>query len=323
MSHPTRHTALIAGGAGFIGSHVTKRFHGAGYAVTVIDGFLEQTGGREENLFPIIANIKLINREIDRVDGLAAIVDQSDVIVDCMAWTSHLLALQDPIYDLTLNAESHLHLIRHVPDGADKKIIFLGSRGQYGKPPVATITEDTPMLPEDVQGIHKLAAESYYRVYAKLKNLNVASLRFPACFGVNQPTSGRDIGLIGGFIRDLLEGKSIEVYGRRRRRYFVYADDLAEVVFGLSTTPFCGFSAFNYSGMAMFLEDLANKLIEVVGRGSYKIQELPAEISHIDIGDADFSDQRLHAYLGEIQKTDQDDALSTTVAYFRGARRDN
>ena len=75
----------------------------------------------------------------------------------------------------------------------------------------ATITESTAMVPEDVQGIHKAAADHHFRVFAKLKRLNVLSLRFANCYGPNQPRAGEDIGLIGGFIRDALAGKTIVV----------------------------------------------------------------------------------------------------------------
>lgn len=317
MSIPTKQTALILGGAGFIGSQIVTKFYQAGYHVIAIDGLINQTGGRIANLNPMISEIQFLNSCIEDVCNLAELVAQSDVIVDCMAWTAHRLALLDPMYDLKLNAASHLHLIQHLPGIRNTKVIYLGSRSQYGNPKVKQITENTPMIPEDIQGIHKLTAESYYRVYTRLNGLNVVSLRFPNCFGENQPVSGDDIGLIGHFIRDLLSNRCVEIFGHRRKRYLVYVNDLAEVVVRLSRKQIAGFSAFNLSGYEILIEDLVKTLIELIGQGTYHLKDFPHEIKSIDIGNAQFSEAKLKATLGEIPKTDLRSALLATIAYFK------
>lgn len=315
MNTSTQKTALILGGAGFIGSQITKRFYEAGYDIIVLDGLLQRTGGRKKNLSSIISHIEFIQSNIEDVHNITEIAERSDIIIDCMAWTLHFLALSDPVYDLKLNAESHLYLLRHLKK--NKKIIYLGSRGQYGKPNVNEVTEDTPMVPEDIQGIHKLAAESYYRVSAKLNKINVISLRFPGCFGEKQPVSGNDIGLIGSFIRDIIQNKKIEVYGKKRKRSLVYVKDLAEVVFQLSMKNFIEFSAFNFCEYEVFIKDLVEILIELIGKGSYQIKEIPHEIKSIDIGNASISNSKLKNFLGEITITDLRSALLATIQYFK------
>lgn len=317
MDSNGKHTVLILGGAGFIGSNIAKRFYDVGCNVIVIDGLLNQTSGRRKNLKQIISDIQFIKSKIEDVHNLDEIVRQSDIIVDCMAWTSHHLALKEPIYDLKLNAESHLYLIQQLKKYHNIKIIYLGSRSQYGNPNISEITEDTPMVPDDIQGIHKLVAESYYRIYSKLYGLNVISIRFPNCFGKNQPTTGNDIGLVGSFIRDILASKIIEVYGIDRKRYLVYVKDLAEVVFKLSEKSFTDFKAFNLSGHEILIEELIKALIEIIGKGRYVKAEIPHEVKVIDIGSAKFSDVKLQRFLGGIPKTNLKAALCKTVSYFK------
>ncbi|MBK9779898.1 MAG: NAD-dependent epimerase/dehydratase family protein [Anaerolineales bacterium] len=307
--------ALIAGGAGFLGSHIAKSFYHAGYKVVVMDGLLDGSGGNERNLQPIRNDIHFAQLDVRDAGTIADTIRASDVIVDCMAWTSHRKALQDPIYDLHLNAESHLHLLKHLHSG--QKIVYLGSRSQYGIPDVSVINEETSMVPVDIQGIHKLAAESYYRVYSRLKNLNVISLRFPNCFGENQPTQGEDVGLVGGFIRDLLDRKLVEVFGSRRRRALVYAPDLAEVVLRLSRTPISGFSAFNIKGKDIHIKSLVEMLIELIGHGAYQLTPLPADITAIDVGNAVFDNTKLGEVIEEIPLTDLREALTVTIKYFK------
>src|SRR5712691_11841726 len=148
----SRQSVVVLGGAGFIGSHIVERFGELGNDVTVIDGLLPNTGGARENLQHCRAHVRFIELRVEDVRNLGDILGQADVIVDCMAWTSHMDALGDPELDLRLNATSHLHVVRTLQPGSRAKIIYLGSRGQYGNPEVAEIDETTSMLPVDVQG---------------------------------------------------------------------------------------------------------------------------------------------------------------------------
>jgi UDP-glucose 4-epimerase len=318
MSERTsRCSVLVLGGAGFIGSHIARRFLRGGSTVTIIDGLLPHTGAARENVQDLRADVEFIESAIAEVPQLSHLLERITVIVDCMAWTRHMSALDDPIYDLKLNAESHLHVIRLLRERAGQTVIYLGSRGQYGNPPVDEITEDTAMLPDDVQGIHKLAAESYYRVYARLRGLSVVSLRFANCFGEDQPVAGDDIGLVGGFTRDLLAGRCVDVFGTGRTRHLVYVRDVAEVVWQLAGMAWSGFTAFNLSGYEVRIEDLAKMLVEMIRSGTLRVTAPPPRVHAIDIGSARFSEERLGRLLGEIPRTDMAVALRATIAYFR------
>ena len=312
-------SALVLGGAGFVGSHIVRRLVSGGAAVTVIDGLIDGTGGKRENLAAVATHIRLIETPVEDVGGLAELVRGSDVIIDAMAWTSHLAALRAPEKDLRLNAASHLALIRHLPAQTVSHVVFLGSRSQYGNPDAEWITEDTPMRPEDVQGIHKVAAEGYYRVYAGLWGLNVVSLRFPNCFGPRQRTEGEDIGLIGQFIRMLLDNQTVTVY-EQRRRAVVYAPDVADVVYRLAAAPAAGFRPLNLAGFELSIEALVQTIIRHTGRGAYRVLPAPRDLARIDSGTARVVEDRLREYIGVIPRTDLDEALALTVRYFESVR---
>ncbi|OHD14644.1 MAG: hypothetical protein A2Y41_05915 [Spirochaetes bacterium GWB1_36_13] len=308
---------LILGGAGFIGSNIAKLFVEQDYKVTIIDGILKNTGGNKINLKAIEKKINFIPKRIEEICNLEEILDSHDLIIDCMAWTSHKAALENPLYDIELNIASHVYYLNKIKSDAKTKIIYLGSRGQYGNPSVKEITEETYMVPEDVQGINKLAAEQYFRLYAKLKNLNIASIRFPNCFGENQPYQSDDIGLIGGFVRDLFQNKKIEVYGDARKRYIVYVKDLAKLLINIAKTDIKGFQAFNFSGYQITIEELVVNLIKIIGKGSYEKKELPPEIKAIDIGDALFNDEKIKEIVKEFKLTNLSIALEKTISYFK------
>lgn len=317
MSHKNNLTVLILGGAGFIGSNIVQKFCAEGYNVIVIDGLLNQTGGKRDNLKQVISNIQFIESKIEDAPHLDKIIQKTNLIIDCMAWTSHHLAVDDPVYDLKLNTESHLYFIRHLKKLPDRKVIYLGSRSQYGNPDTDEITEDTPMLPIDIQGIHKLASESYLRVYSRLYGLNVISIRFPNCFGKNQPVKGKDIGLIGSFIRGIMENRVIEIFQSNRSRSIAYVKDLSDLVFMLSAKSFAGFNAFNYCGQEILIENLVKIIIEIAGKGEYQIREMPDEIKAIDIGNKRCNDEKLRLFLHAIPQTDLNTALAATISYFK------
>jgi len=307
---------LIPGGAGFIGSNLAEFYLHNGWDVTVIDGLLERTGARIQNLSSVKSDITFINKRIEDIVELRQIVKQNDLIIDCMAWTSHKAAIIDPLYDCNLNIISHIHLINSLPEGYDKPVIYLGSRGQYGNPKIEVITEDSPMIPEDIQGINKLAAENYFRIYSKLKKINVISIRFPNCYGKNQPLEGDDIGLIGSFIRDVLADKEIEIYGNNRKRFILYVRDLCEYIYSIVQGDVAGFNPYNISGIELTLEELIETIIRIAGKGRYIKKDLPLEIKAIDIGTARFSDEKIKKIFS-VETTDINVSLQETIKYFQ------
>src|SRR5437870_13688580 len=125
---------------------IAGAFAAARWRVTVIDGFVPGTGGRRENLRGLASDVTLIDRRVEHVRSLRKILGQNDLVVDCMAMTSHLRALRQPLLDLELNAASHLHLIQAIPTGKAANVLYLGSRSQYGRQH-GEIHESTPCVP--------------------------------------------------------------------------------------------------------------------------------------------------------------------------------
>jgi UDP-glucose 4-epimerase len=169
----------------------------------------------------------------------------------------------------------------------------------------------------DVQGINKTAAESYYRIFSRKINFDAISVRLPGCFGQNQPVLGSDIGLIGSMIRDLISEKTIKVYGNGRMRNFIFGVDCARIICDIVEMPFSGFSAYNLGGIRISIEELARKLVKLVGRGAYEIQEIPDSIKLMDVGNAPMDESRLRKKLGKLEYTNIDEALLSAVNYFK------
>lgn len=250
---------LIFGGAGFIGSNLAKKFLGLGAAVTIVDGFIENTGADVENINEIKEGFVLYKSKIENLDNLKQLIENSDLIVDSMALTAHNIGLEKPFLDVELNLLSHLYIITNLKDCQNKKVIYLGSVSQYAK--------------ADVQGINKSAAEDYYRIYSEKYGFNVISLRIPKCYGENQKTKGEDIGLIGFFIRDILNNKEVEVYNSvERRENIIYVKDLVDYIIKLIPKEDKGFKFYDVAGINISIRELLGEIIKITGKGSYSVK---------------------------------------------------
>jgi UDP-glucose 4-epimerase len=229
-----------------------------------------------------------------------------------MGWTSHLEAFKDPEYDLALNLSSHLVVTRAMPVARPRQVVYLASTHQYGRVLNGPIAETHPMVPLDVQGIHKTAAEHHYRIVAERNDLSVVSLRFGNTFGPAQPLAGGDVGLIAGMIRKSLAGGTIEVFGEGRMRTAHYAPDLAKMIEGIARRELAGFAAVNVPGEHVAISELARQIALCTG-GTVSKRPLPSDISVIDTGNAPLDCALFAKYFGEPQLTPLAAAVAVTI----------
>jgi nucleoside-diphosphate-sugar epimerase len=313
-------TILILGGCGFIGSNLAKHFADKGGQVIIIDGLLDKTGGNLRNIAAFANKVEFYPESIENIQHLDKIIERSDVIIDCLAWTSHHGALLDPMYDIKLNLQSHLPLLNQHQHLKNKLIVYIGSRGQYGMGQTQPIDESLPMLPNDVQGINKLAAEHYFRVYSDLYQLNVVSLRIPNCFGENQPLQN-DLGLVGLFITQSLNNEEIVVFDVNRKRNFLYVDDLCQICDKIISLGLTGFNPFVVAGKNLVISSLVEEIIKITKTGSVRVIESNHNNTKIDIGNSEIRDDKLCSLI-HYSNTPLEIALTRTINYFKNHTND-
>ena len=314
-------SAIVFGGLGFIGSHIARSLVRAGWQTTIVDGLIPKTGGNERRLDDVAESLNIVKHDVREFPGLTKLISDNDVVIDAMGWTQHLAAFEDPLHDMGANLTCHSHLAMACVEATPKLVLYLGSTGQYGRPPDQIIEENTPFRPLDIQGIHKSAADHFWQIMAKRYGLSLICLRFGNTFGPGQPTVGHDIGLIGDFVRTLFNRDPIRVFGANRSRNILFVEDLASLVCDLVAHP-NSFSdeylPFNIAGCRLTIKDLASKIIDAVGSGTYIEEGIPDDVARLDTGYATIQDDRLVERLGPIQYTPIDDALAQTVDWFLG-----
>ncbi|MGI9112136.1 MAG: NAD-dependent epimerase/dehydratase family protein, partial [Gaiellaceae bacterium] len=161
-------TVLITGGLGFIGSNLAFALVDAGCDVILVDALVPGHGGNPANVDGL-EGIQVVRADLRDSARLAPLVERAELLFNLAGQTSHLDSMEDPFGDLELNCGAQLALLESCRRrNPDVRIVFAGTRQVYGRPRALPVSEEHPVEPVDVNGIHKLAAEWYHLLYGRL-----------------------------------------------------------------------------------------------------------------------------------------------------------
>jgi UDP-glucose 4-epimerase len=236
---------------------------------------------------------------------------------------SHLDSMQDPFTDLEINYRSQLYLLeacrQHNPG---VRIVYTSTRQVYGRPVRLPVDEEHPLAPVDVNGIHKLAGGWYHILYHRTYGLRTTSLRLTNTYGPRMRVLDARQTFVGLWLRQLIEGKEIEVYGDgTQARDLNYVDDVVNAILSTAGSPKTIGGIYNLgSDEVISLINLARLLIELNGGGSFRFVPFPPDRKVIDVGDyyADYS--RIQRALDWRPTIKLRDGLARTLAYYRANR---
>ncbi|HEY4662906.1 MAG TPA: NAD-dependent epimerase/dehydratase family protein [Candidatus Humimicrobiaceae bacterium] len=314
---------LITGGLGFIGSNIAIRLCNLGANITIVDSLIENYGGNLFNIELIKDKIKVNIADIRDESSMDYLVKNVNFIFNLAGQVSHLDSMKNPFVDLEINCRSQLSLLEACrKNNKDVKIIYAGTRQQYGKPDYLPVDEKHLVHPTDVNGINKMAGEWYHILYSNIYGIKATSLRLTNTYGPRQLLKHNRQGFFGWFIRKIIENEEIKIFGDGKQlRDLNYVDDVVDsfLTAGASENSYGNFYNLG-SEPPISLIDLVEKMIEVNGGGSYKIVPFPEERKKIDIGDyyADFS--KIKKELGWYPKTDLQEGLLKTFDYYKKYR---
>jgi len=316
----TNQSVLITGGLGFIGSNLARRLVDLGARVTLVDSLLPDYGGNRFNIAGYENRLHLNIADVRDPYSMRALVQGQAVIFNLAGQVSHIDSMTDPFSDLEINARAQLSILeacRH--ENPDVKIVYAGTRQQYGKPDYLPLDENHLQHPTDVNGVNKLAGEWYHIVYHTAYGLRTTSLRLTNTYGPRQLMKHNRQGFIGWFVRLVVEGKEIQLYGDGQQlRDLTYVDDVVDAFLRAGASDAVNGQVFNLGGQApISLLALAQLLVNVADQGSVRLVPWPEERKRIDIGDVYSSYARIQSVLGWQPTTDLRTGLAQTVAYYQ------
>jgi UDP-glucose 4-epimerase len=215
---------LVTGGAGFIGSYVTKGLLNDGHKVIVVDNF---SSGMKENL-PVSPSVKIITTDISEDTVVEVLANEKiEAIIHLAAQASVPLSVKEPIYDMNINIKGTLNMLSLAERLKVKAFVFASTAAVYGNQTVLPINEDTLLYPETPYGISKLAAEYYIKSICNQHNINYTILRFANVYGPKQSDQGEG-GVVKIFCEQLLKNNRPTIFGDGlQTRDFIYVEDIA------------------------------------------------------------------------------------------------
>ncbi len=311
--------ALITGGLGFIGSTLARRLCDLGAEVTVVDSLVPEYGGNLVNLQGYEQSLRINLSDIRDRFSLAVLLKDKEVVFNLAGQTSHLDSMQDPETDLAINGTAQLSLLelcRRVNPGA--RIVFASTRQLYGRPHYLPVDEAHPIEPVDVNGINKLSAEMYHRLYGQIYDLSTCVLRLTNTIGPRMRIRDARQTFLGIWIRRLLEGDPIEVWGGEQMRDFNDVEDVVDALLLAAEQSDLPSGPYNLgSREVLSLRELAQLLIRCHGSGELRIIPYPEERRKIDIGDYYSCFDRFHQASGWQPKRPLAATLERTLDYYR------
>jgi UDP-glucose 4-epimerase len=245
-------TALVTGGAGFIGSHLVRGLLERGLQVRVID---DLSMGRRENVAPDAQFIEGNVLDTERVSRALAGID---IVYHLAARVTIRGSMDRFVDDAQTNIMGTLSVLRACAHASVARFVLASSMAVYSDAPrPAPLPESYPTEPISPYGISKLASEHYTRVVCAGAGITSTCLRFFNTYGPGQSLTPY-VGVMTIFINRLLAGQPPTIFGDgEQRRDFVYVGDIVAGCLG-AMEPNAGGRVFNIgSGRGVSIKDLA------------------------------------------------------------------
>lgn len=251
-------SALVLGGAGFLGGRLVEALSSEGIRATVVD---DLSTGRPER----IGAAELIVADLREVDLPGIIHDRSVDVVFHLAGPAYVPpSLKEPLRDLHDGAGTTLAMLEGIRKVEPPPLLgFASSAAVYGEGRFFPMTEDHPLEPVSPYGVSKLASEQYVRLYSHLYGIPAFSVRLFSLYGPGQRKQ-----VIYDLIARAVGGEDpLVVHGSPDvSRDFVFVDDAAKVFLALARrAPAEGESYNAASGRPTTLGELVAALLEVTG----------------------------------------------------------
>ena len=227
-------SALVTGGAGFIGSHVADLFIGKGWKVTIVD---DLSSGKRGNL-PAEAEFHEIGLNSPEFTRLVSSRNFA-VVAHLAAQMDVRKSVADPIGDAHTNILGTLNLMESLrKSDSAARVVFTSTGGvlygDFNAPPnYETYTKD----PESPYAIAKLSVEYYLAYYSRVHEREYAALRFGNVYGPRQDPHG-EAGVVAIFCGRICDKRPLTVFGDGlQTRDYVYVGDVARAVWLAATKP--------------------------------------------------------------------------------------
>jgi UDP-glucose 4-epimerase len=305
---------LVTGGAGFIGSHLSRLLVDRGDRVRILD---DLSIGRLEYAADVPREV--VRAPLSDAAAVRDAVDGVDGVVHLAARAGIPDSVTDPLGTFAVNVDQTLRLLDAARLAGARRFVFASSNAAAGdhQPPADETDLPHPVSP---YGASKLAGEAYGQAYAATYGLAACSLRFSNAYG---PCSLHKKSVVAAWLRSALAGEAITIHGDgEQTRDFVYAADLAAAVVAVLDAPEPAVAGEIFqagTGIETTVNALAATIAEAIGRRVEIVHE-PARAGDVrrNVSRVDKAD-RVLGYRAVVPLAE---GLRRTARWFETALRD-
>ena len=319
--------ALVTGGAGFIGSHLTERLLKDGYGVSVIDNL---STGSLENIehFKEHSELEFVTGDIRDAGLMTSLVKHADVIYHLAAAVGVRLIAEDPVHTIETNIGG-TEIVLDLAYKFGKKTLIASSSEVYGKSEAVPFREDDDLVLGSTslsrwayacsKAIDEFLGLAFHRQYG----LDVVIGRFFNTIGPRQ--TGQYGMVVPRFVQRALNDEPLLIYGTgKQTRCFCYVADHVEALIGLMSCKDAAGKVYNIgTNNEIAIEDLADKIIEMTNSKSKK-QFVSYEVAYgrpiEDMMRRVPSVERIKEAIGWEPKTSLDEALQVIIESIKRNR---
>lgn len=308
---------LLTGGAGFIGSHITRLLLERGDQVVVLDNF--STTSKEEyfkNDFLHYDQFKLIEGSLSEQETLKNALQEVEVVIHMAALISVEESVKMPRKYAENNILGSIDLLQMMNEVGVKKIIFSSSATVYGSPNSLPLNEDAPLSSANPYAATKVAMEAFLESYHQTQGFDVLILRYFNPYGPGEMHKF-ETHAIPNFIESGLLHKPIPLYWKGQQiRDFIFVEDLAKA--HLAILNLAGFQVFNVgTNTGTKIIDIVNKLSDIFGY-SLEIEDRGERPG--DVMENYASSLKLEQATGWKAQVSLENGLKQTVDYFKSRK---
>ena len=299
---------LVTGGAGFIGSHVTRVLLEQGHQVTVLDNL---SRGRRE-LVPESAGF--VHADLADEAATAEALRGHDAVIHLAGFLEVAVSVERPVEFAENNVVNSVRLLECMRSAGVGRIVFSSSATVYGVPKRLPLREDDPVgMQANPYGATKVAVETFLGVYHQLYGFDCVILRYFNPYGPNE-LCDPETHAVPNIVRAALERRPIPVYWQGEQvRDYIYVEDLARAhsePLGVS-----GFEVFNIG------TEVGTKVIDIV-ETVFRILGYRVPIDDLgerpgDVPASYASSEKIASMLGWRAQVDLEEGLRRTIEHYK------
>lgn len=268
----TDESAVVTGGAGFIGSHMVDLLLSEGMPVRVVDSFV---GGHRANLAHHSDNpqLEVLEADIRDIDAIRPAFEGARYVFHFAGIGDIVPSIERPIDYMATNVQGTVHVLECARAAGVEKFVYAASSSCYGLADTPTL-ESHPIRPQYPYALSKFQGEEAVMHWHQVYGLPANSVRIFNAYGTRVRTTGAYGAVFGVFLRQKLAGKPFTVVGDgSQTRDFIYASDLAKAFLAAART---GASGEIYNAGAGNPQSI-NRLVELLGGEVAYVPKRPGE----------------------------------------------